>query len=125
MRGMRFSGSSGERGKEGFSYLVSITAADFTKYLTVFYFIRNMESFREESLEVDIDASDAWVPSVIGIYAAADWYEREMKEMFGIEVRNRRAARLLLENWDGKQAPLRKSFKVGTPYGTDFADRKE
>ena len=33
--------------------------------------------------------------------------------MFGIEIKGRKAKRLLLEKWNGVDAPLRKSFVWG------------
>lgn len=102
----------------GYFYLVKITATDYEKYIGVIYMLRNLQSNTDESLEVEIDPSDAWVPSVLEIYRAADWYERELYEMFGIEIRNRSVGRLLLEKWNGKAAPLRKNFAWNAPYET-------
>lgn len=107
-----------EMKKRGYSYLVKITAADYEKYLEVVYLIRNIENSKDESLEVDVDPADAWVLSAMSQYKAADWYERELHEMFGIEIKNRRAERLLLEKWNGTAAPLRKNFTWNTPYET-------
>ncbi len=104
------------RKKTGYSYLVKITAVDYVKYMEAVYVIRNMDEGKDETLEVDFDPGDAWVPSVMKIYKAADWYEREMGEMFGIEIKNRDADRLLLEKWNGSAAPLRKNFAWGEPY---------
>jgi len=36
--------------------------------------------------------------------------------MFGIAIEGREVKRLLLEKWDGLEAPLRKSF----PWGSDY-----
>jgi NADH-quinone oxidoreductase subunit C len=106
-----------EMKKNGYDYLVKITAVDYEKNLDVVYFIRDLkEKNKNETIEVEIDPSDAWVPSVIGLYKAADWYEREIYEMFGIEIKNRYAERLLLEKWNGKLAPLRKNFAWGEEY---------
>jgi NADH-quinone oxidoreductase subunit C len=103
----------------GFSYLVKVTAVDYVTYLEVVYILRNLESGNEEMIEIDIDPADAWVSSITGIYKAADWYEREMYEMFGIEIKNRHVKRLLLEKWNGKPAPLRKNFIWSEPYETE------
>lgn len=102
--------------KAGFTYLVKITAVDYGKYIEAVYIVRNMDEGKEEMLEVDFDSGDAWVPSVLKLFKAADWYEREMGEMFGIEIKNRHSDRLLLEKWNGKGAPLRKNFAWGEPY---------
>lgn len=102
--------------KKGFSYLVKITAVDYINYLEVIYFIRDLPDSRDETVEVEIDAADAYLPTVMNLYRAADWYEREVYEMFGIEIRGRHILRLLLEKWNGKNAPLRKAFLWNAPY---------
>lgn len=103
---------------QGYSYLVKITAVDYEKYIEVLYILRDMGKNKDETLEVDIDPADAWMPTVMGVFAAADWYERELFEMFGVEIKGRNAERLLLEKWNGKPAPLRKNFKWDEPYET-------
>jgi NADH:ubiquinone oxidoreductase subunit C len=104
---------------QGYSYLVKITAVDYEKYLDVLYFLRNMPAGKDEVLEVQIDPADAWVPTLMGEFEAADWYERELFEMFGIEVKGRSMERLLLEKWNGTGAPLRKNFTWNAPYETE------
>jgi NADH-quinone oxidoreductase subunit C len=102
--------------KEGYDYLVKITAVDYQDHLDVIYILRNFEKPGDELLEVTLDPSDLWMPTILKHHKSADWYERELFEMFGIEIKGRRAKRLLLEKWDGKAAPLRKNFKWGEPY---------
>ncbi len=104
---------------QGYSYLVKITAVDYEKYLEVVYLLRDLEHNKDESVEVEIDPADAWVPTLIDAFPAADWYERELFEMFGIQIKGRHAERLLLEKWNGKAAPLRKNFVWDAPYETE------
>jgi len=99
--------------QEGYSYLKKITAVDHGASLEAVYIIYNPSAHAEEVVRVKLDAAKPSVPTVIGIYAAADWNERELAEMFGIEVKGRKAKRLLLEKWNGADAPLRKSFAWG------------
>ncbi|MGC9037300.1 MAG: NADH-quinone oxidoreductase subunit C [Candidatus Micrarchaeia archaeon] len=105
-----------EMKNKGFSYLVKITAVDNISSLVVLYFLRNIDTGEEETLEVELHPVDASIPSIMHIYKAADWYERELKEMFGIEITGRNAPRLLLEKWNGIEPPLRKNFEWGKPY---------
>ncbi len=101
---------------QGYTYLVKIYSIDYVKTLNVRYMVRNIDEAKEETLELELDPSDAWVPSVMHVYKAADWYEREMQEMFAITIRGRNAERLLLEKWNGTAAPLRKNFAWSQPY---------
>jgi NADH-quinone oxidoreductase subunit C len=100
----------------GMTYLVKITAVDYVDRIEVVYFLRDASSGRDETIEVEVDPADSWVPSIMGVYRAADWHERELSEMFGIEIRGRECGRLLLEKWNGRAAPLRKNFAWGEPY---------
>ncbi len=103
---------------EGFDYLVKITAVDYIDHIDVIYIIRNTDAPRDEILEVSLSPQDLWVPTVMNMHKSADWYERELSEMFGIEIRGRNAPRLLLEKWDGIDPPLRKGFAWDAPYRT-------
>ena len=100
----------------GYDYLIKITAVDYIDHLTALYFIRDMGKDSDEMLEVEMDPKDLWLPTIIKEHTSADWYEREMSEMFDISIRGRNAPRLLLEKWDGKTGPLRKSFVWGKRY---------
>lgn len=53
------------------------------------------------------------IDSVIGVWPAADWYEREAWDMFGIVFRGHpNLVRLLMpEDWEG--FPLRKDYPLG------------
>ncbi len=102
----------------GFDYLVKITVVDYGKNMQAVYFVRDIAKNRDETLEVNLDYKDPWLPTAIDIYPAADWYERELMEMFGIEIKGRITKRLLLEKWDGIDPPFRKSFEWNKEYRT-------
>ena len=104
---------------QGYDYLVKITAVDYVDNLDVIYILRNIATGKESILEVTLHPTDAWVPTIMDIHASADWYERELSEMFGISIKGRNAPRLLLEKWDGIDPPLRKSFQWDAPYNTN------
>lgn len=108
---------------EGFDYLVKITAVDYSDHIDAIYILRNFESSKDEIVETSLNPSDLWLPTIINMHRSADWYERELSEMFGIEIKGRNAPRLLLEKWDGTDPPLRKSFSWGTKYRTKDDDK--
>ncbi|MCL5412736.1 MAG: NADH-quinone oxidoreductase subunit C [Candidatus Marsarchaeota archaeon] len=99
---------------KGFDYLSKITAVDYVSYLEAVYILYNTDSKQMEVLRVKLDAQNPEVDSVMELYKAADWYEREMSEMFGIRIAGRQnIKRLLLREWNGSEPPLRKSFVWG------------
>ncbi len=102
--------------RSGFDYLNKITAVDYVQYLEVVYILYNTDTKAQEIVKVKLPAERPEIDSVMDLYKAADWYERELQEMFGIEVKGREAKRLLLEEWDGVDPPMRKSFAWGGDY---------
>ena len=108
----------GKKKAEGFDYLVKITAVDYTDHIDAIYVVRNMDASKDEIIEVTLPAKDPSLPTAINIHPSADWYERELSEMFGITIKGRITPRLLLEKWDGADPPLRKSFAWDAQYRT-------
>jgi NADH-quinone oxidoreductase subunit C len=98
---------------DGFNYLKKITAVDYVDYIQVIYIIYNIYKKEELIVTVKISTKEPSIPTVIKIYESADLYERELSEMFGIKINGRDIKRLLLEEWDGVDAPLRKNFIWG------------
>ena len=98
--------------EEGFDYLKGITAVDYKDHLEVVYILYNTEQKKQEILGVNLKGDES-IHTVIMLYKSADWLERELSEMFGIKIIGRDAPRLLLEKWNGTEAPLRKSFAWG------------
>ena len=100
---------------KGYDYLKKITAVDYSDRLEVVYVLYNISSKQNEVVKVRLSPEDPKIESIMKVYRAADWYEREMSEMFGIKITGRKAKRLLLEKWNGTDPPLRKSFVWGNP----------
>ncbi|MCL4403555.1 MAG: NADH-quinone oxidoreductase subunit C [Candidatus Marsarchaeota archaeon] len=106
----------GELKAKGYSYLKKITAVDYPDRFEVIYILHNLQANDESIISVKLPHDKPSIESVIGIFKSADWYEREMYEMFGIEVTGRVVKRLLLEEWNSGEYPLRKDFEWGKEY---------
>src|SRR5690554_4234897 len=78
--------------------------ADFT----VFYQLLSVSGNRDIMLKVALSEQDLSVPTVISVYPNANWYEREIWDMFGIHVEGHpNLSRILMPpTWQGH--PLRK-----------------
>ena len=63
-------------------------------------------------LKVPLPEKDPEVETLSGVYGAADWYEREVYDMFGIRFRGHPNLRriLMYEGFQGH--PLRKDYPI-------------
>jgi len=97
-----------------FDYLVDVTAVDWPKRPERFDLVYILYSFsRNERVRVKTHIADGYKPeSAVGVHLAANWLEREVYDMFGIEFAGHPDMRriLLPEEWEG--FPLRKDYSI-------------
>ncbi|WP_189608528.1 NADH-quinone oxidoreductase subunit C/D [Saccharospirillum salsuginis] len=88
------------------SHRDGLPEADFT----VFYHLLSIERNDDIMIKVPIDERDMAVPSISAIYPNANWYEREVWDLFGITFQNHpHLTRLIMPpTWTGH--PLRKDY---------------
>ena len=102
------------RDEEKFDMLADLTAVDWPKREKRFDVVLNLYSFpKNERLRVKVQAADGEkVPSSVDIWAAANWLEREVFDMFGIVFSGHPdLTRILLpDGWQGY--PLRKDYDI-------------
>jgi NADH-quinone oxidoreductase subunit C len=91
-------------------YLSSITGIDMVDHLEVIYHIHNFD--KNDYIAVKISTSDGKVPSLIKLWHAADWDEREQYDLVGIIFEGHDNLRriLLPDEWVGH--PLRKDYDL-------------
>jgi NADH-quinone oxidoreductase subunit C len=97
-----------------FTYLVDVCGADFPKReprFDVVYHAYSFEANRRVRLKVTA-GEDTPVPTVSGVWRAANWSEREVYDMYGVRFAGHPdMTRILL--WEGFNGyPLRKDFPV-------------
>jgi NADH-quinone oxidoreductase subunit C len=97
-----------------FDYLVDITAVDWPKRAERFDIIYILYSFsRNERMRVKANIADGYRPeTAVGVHLTANWLEREVFDMFGIEFAGHPDMRRILmpEEWQGY--PLRKDYGI-------------
>ncbi|MFZ0814438.1 MAG: NADH-quinone oxidoreductase subunit C [Candidatus Sulfotelmatobacter sp.] len=102
------------RNEEQFDYCVDITAVHYPKREKQFDVVWVLYSFaRNERIRVTARIADGeTVPSSVPIWAAANWLEREVYDMFGIKFDGHPDMKriLLPEGWKGH--PLRKDYGI-------------
>jgi NADH-quinone oxidoreductase subunit C len=100
--------------ENGFDYVVDITAVDFPKKESRFELIWILYSFsRNERVRIKATVRENEKAfSVTSLYPAANWLEREVFDMFGIEFAGHPDLRriLLPDDWEGY--PLRKDKSI-------------
>ena len=95
-----------------FEMLFDLSAIDEAKRgggLTVFYHLLSLSGNADLRLKVSLPDEDPLLPSVCTVWSAANWYERELYDMFGIHIDGHPDLRRILmpEYWEGH--PLRKT----------------
>lgn len=102
--------------EQKFERLSGVTAVDRhpgEPRFEVVYHVHSVERNQRVRLKCRLRGEAAEIDSVTGIWRSANWYEREVYDMFGIVFRNHPDLRRILmpDNWAGH--PLRKDYPVG------------
>ena len=95
-----------------FSTLVDITAVDYPergKRFDVVYHFLSMYRNQRIRLRAAI-REDEMVPSIVNVHPSANWFEREVYDMFGILFSGHPDLRRLLTDYGFRGYPLRKDF---------------
>ena len=98
-----------------FNYLVDISSVDNygdDPRWTVVYHLRGLRHGGELRLKTGVSEEKSELPSVIGVWATANWHEREIYDMMGIRFSGHPDLRRILM-WEGyPYFPLRKDFPL-------------
>ena len=95
-----------------FSTLVDITAVDYpsrAKRFDVVYHFLSMYQNQRVRIRVAIREEDM-VPSLVEVHPSANWFEREVFDMFGILFSGHPDLRRILTDYGFRGHPLRKDF---------------
>ena len=95
-----------------FSTLVDITAVDWPerpKRFDVVYHFLSMYQNHRVRLKMAVREDDM-LPSITGTHPSADWFEREVFDMFGILFTGHPDLRRILTDYGFRGHPLRKDF---------------
>ena len=105
------------RDKYEFELLSALTASDYYPQMTprfhVMYQLSSLKNNTTLQLRVGVNGDHPKVPTATRVYDTANWREREVFDMFGIEFEGHPDPRRILnpEGIDGH--PLRKDFPLG------------
>ena len=95
-----------------FDYLFCLTCIDWKTYLTMVYHLDSTRYRHQVVVKVQLDRNKPEIETVSHIWRTAEFHEREVYEMFGVNFLNHPDLRLLIlpDGWEGKN-PLRKDFE--------------
>ena len=95
-----------------FSTLTDITAVDHPERPARFDVVYQMLSmYRNQRIRLKVAVrEDELVPSATGLFPGANWYEREVFDMFGIMFSGHPDLRRILTDYGFRGHPLRKDF---------------
>ena len=96
-----------------FNFLTDVTAVDWLERkprFEVVYQLNSLTRGHRIRVKIAVDGSEPWVHSVVGVWGAADWLERECFDMFGIVFKGHPDLRriLMYDSFEGH--PLRKDY---------------
>jgi len=90
--------------------LLCLACVDYSEYFQMVYILQSLEPERTLVLRTTVPYLDTTVPSVTSVWRAADWYEREAHDLFGVSFDGHpdMSPLLLYEGFEG--FPGRKEF---------------
>jgi NADH-quinone oxidoreductase subunit C len=94
--------------------IVDVTAVDWPgrerRFDVVYHFLSPMQNLRIR-VKAEVDEGTP-VPSIIGVFPGADWFERETYDLYGVLFTGHPDMRRLLTDYGFEGHPLRKDFPL-------------
>lgn len=97
-----------------FKQLIDLCGVDYPDHPERFEVVYHLLSLKHNCrlrLKLTTDEAHA-VPSITSVYSAANWFEREAWDMYGIKFENHPDLRRLLTDYNFEGHPLRKDFPL-------------
>jgi len=95
-----------------FNFLFCVTCVDWKTHLTMVYHLSSLKHHHNIIVKSKLNRENPQIETVCGIWKTAEFHEREVFELFGVNFLKHPDLRLLIlpEGWEGK-FPLRKDFE--------------
>ena len=95
-----------------FDYLFCETCVDWRTHLTMVYHLESTQHRHIIVIKSKLDRNKPEIETVSDIWKTAEFHEREVYELFGVNFLNHPDLRLLIlpDGWEGRN-PLRKDFE--------------
>jgi len=102
----------------GFNFLCDICGVDYlgqAPRFMVVYNLYNISSKERIRVKAPVEEAAAQIDTVSGVWATANWMEREVWDLMGISFNNHPDLRRILMPADWEGHPLRKDYPVQGP----------
>ncbi len=96
---------------EGFVYFSFMTAVDWKTHLELVYLLVEPDSNTKAFIKTSLERKKPLVDSLVSIWRGANWPEREVYDLFGVEFKGHPNLRRLLLPEDWKGHPLLKDYQ--------------
>ena len=101
--------------KEGFDRLGNLTAVDWKDHIEMVYHLYNMEENVKLEMKVALDSAAPVIESATLLYPGAEFEEREVYDLMGVEFLGHPDLRRILMPDNYPAHPLRKDFVAPVP----------
>ncbi len=95
-----------------FDYMFCLTCVDWKTHLTMVYHLSSTKYRHNLVVKAKLDLAKPQIETISHIWRTAEFHEREVYEMFGVNFLHHPDLRLLIlpDGWEGKN-PLLKNFE--------------
>jgi NADH-quinone oxidoreductase subunit C len=106
------------KNRHGFDLLIDVTCVDYLHYrdaadrFGLVYLLAGVEHNQRITVRVYLNEPDLTIPSVVPLWEAANWLEREVWDMFGIGFEGHPDLRRILMPPEFTAFPLRKDYPL-------------
>ncbi|MEQ8745231.1 NADH-quinone oxidoreductase subunit C [Pyruvatibacter sp.] len=110
-----------------FTTMIDMTGVDYpsrTRRFDVVYHLLSMTMNHRIRIKIEAD-EETLVPSVVSVYPVANWQEREIWDMYGVQFAGHPDLRRLLTDYGFEGHPLRKDFPLTGYYEVRYDDEQK
>jgi NADH-quinone oxidoreductase subunit C len=95
-----------------FDHLSCLTAVDYPKEnkITVVSHLWSYKNRFQVTIKLDVDRGNPKAPTLEGVWKSANWFEREVYDLYGVIFEGHSDLRRIMMPEDYKKYPLRKDF---------------
>lgn len=95
-----------------FDFLFCLTCIDWKTHLTMVYHMSSTKHRHNIVVKANLDLANTAIETMSHIWQTANFHEREVYELFGVQFLNHPDLRLLIlpDGWEGRN-PMRKDFE--------------